>query len=146
MARRHPVTERIDKVLDDLRLHNLPVTMQTIMVNAKKRLTWSDFSSDEALEAVVRLHARRRLKALGYVIVDELENVREDFVDVTPDQYRAQIAVKREHVRYAIARLEADEAVHAFLTVKQETSDAPIYAGDFLEEIDSIYAEHGLTR
>lgn len=147
MARpRHPVTVRIDEAVDLLERHGQPLTLDDIRVNVKKRLTWNDFSSEEALDAVVDIRLARRLKDLGVVAVDaDGSGERKLFDDCTLAEFDEQITIKQRNVTYVANRLRVDKAVREFLAEKQAMADHPVTVGEFREQIEAIYAEHEMA-
>lgn len=142
---RHPVTIRIDEAVELLQKYGEPITLPSVKTNAKRRLTWADFSSDEALDAVVDQRLSKRLKELGIVIVDAEEGERKLFDDCTLVEFDEQIAVKQRNVTYVSNRLRADKAVREFLAEKQAMAEEPLRIGDFRDDVDSIYAAHGFA-
>lgn len=142
---RHPVTVRIDDAVSLLQRYGQPLTIDNIVTNAKQKLTYSDFSSEEACEAMIRLRAPGRLKALGLSIVDSETYAREEFEECTDEQFAERIEVKERNVRHVQRHLAADRAVAEFLAAKHEQHGRPVTVGEFLSEIDAIYAEHGVA-
>lgn len=146
---RHPVSLRVDEAISLLERHEVEVTPEAIRVNVKKSLTWADFSSEEALDAVIDRHMASRLKARGFVITDatprEGGRARKDFWAVSTDEFAEQLRIKRESSRYDQNRIAADEAVLSFLREQEKTFGYEVYPGLFHAEIDRIYAMHGLA-
>jgi hypothetical protein len=146
---RHPVSVRIDDAIALLRRHSHDVTPSAIRVNVKKALTWADFSSEEALDAVIDRHLPARFKAHGYIITDSTPRdggrERKDFWSASPDEFEEQIRVKRESNRYDLTRLKADEAILTLLREKEKELGYEVYPGLFHAEIDRIYAMHHVS-
>lgn len=146
---RHPVSLRVDEAIDTLERYEQEVTPDAIRTNVKKALTWADFSSEEALDAVIDRHVPSRLKARGYRISDsaprEGGRERKVFWEMSADEWAEQVRIKRDSNRYDQTRLAADEAVLTFLREKEKELGYEPYAGLFRDDIGRIYSMHGIT-
>lgn len=142
---RHPVTVRIDDAVSMLQRYGQPLTIENIVTNAKKALTYADFSSEEACEAMIRLRAPGRLRTLGLSIVDSETFEREEFEECTDEQFAERIEVKERNLRHVQRNLAADRAVAEYLAVMHEQHGRPVTVGEFREAIDAIYAEYGVA-
>lgn len=141
----HPVTRRIDEAVALLERWQRPVSVHNVIVNAKKKLTYSDFSSDEACDAVLRVRVRSRLRTLGYSIADAETHEQRQLDDCTYSEFCERVKIKRENAQHVERSLEADEAVAEFLAVKREQLGREITVGDFADEIEAIYADFELA-
>lgn len=146
---RHPVSLRVDEAIDLLEQWGQQVAIEGIRANVRRKLTWADFSSDEAIDAVIDRHAVPRLKARGYIVSDSTPRTggreRKLFWSATPDELGEQLRLKRESARYDENRIRADEAIIAFLRAKRDELGYEVYPGLFDADIERIYAMHGLS-
>lgn len=143
-ATRHPVTRRIDEAIDLLERVGHPVTPGAVRVNVKKRITYTDLTPDEMLEAAIDQRLDRRLKARGYMILDETTRVRGLGLNADVDELDAQLRLQDENVTYVVNSRDALRAVVKFLRAKQAATGAPVRASDFYDEVVAIYEAHGI--
>jgi hypothetical protein len=146
--KRHPVTQRIDEAVE-LRVEwERPVTPGAIREYVKNNLRHADFTSDEAMEAVIDRYLVPRLKSLGYIIATEEEGAERErklMDDCTVSEFSKQVEIKQRNVENVRNRFKADRAVEEFLLQKQEMAGRDLTVGEFADAVTSIYAEHGIA-
>ena len=142
---RHPVTRCIDEAVALLQKHGVPITLGAVRINVKKHLTWADLPSDQVLNDVIDLRLPSRLRQLGFVITDEDSRTRQEFKECTASDWRTEVEFKERNASLVNQRLEVDQEVLNFLEAKESENGQPVKAGDFIEEIEAIYEEHGVA-
>lgn len=142
---RHPVTTQIDAAIDLLERHGEPVTPEAVKRNVTPRLTWADWSPNEAADEALDRRIPRRMKERGYIIADSVSRERKDFWRSTVAELEEQIRIKKESSRFDVNRLRADEAIVAFLKEQEQAFGYEVYPGLFHADIDRIYRMHGIA-
>ena len=138
---RHPLTQAIDTSVDARIAAGLPVSVglvsQDLVTTVPAALMLTEFGR------LVQGRVNARLKARGQKIVDDQTWQRATDVDVTDVEFKTTVSIKAENLRRVQRRLQADQAVEAFLDAQALTLGRSVTMGEFESQIDSIYAGYG---
>ena len=88
-----------------------------------------------------------RLKSQGYIINSEDEEGRRErklMEDCTVSEFSVQVEIKQRNLHHVREHFKADRAVEEFLLEKRDLFGREVTVGEFTDEIDRIYAEHGV--
>lgn len=149
MPRKHPVTQRIEEAIALIERVGGEITPTAVRANVEPKLTWQDWSPEEASGEALEVRIARYLRSNGYVIADaaprEGGRVRKDYWDALVSELEEQIEVKEKSNTYDRNRIKAEKAVITFLRSKEAELGYEPYPGLFHAEIDRIYSMHSVT-
>lgn len=137
----HPIMQKIDDAIDFHEAHKISVDVDAITSNAAGRISGKAMLIyfDQLLSDWVR----RRLGARGYLVSDELTFERKLAVEMTSSEFGNQVLVKEANERAIKARLKADHAVQKFLGAERLRLGREVTIGEFLPQVEKIYARFG---
>lgn len=140
----NPVHEVIIAAKEKTERYGLPVTPDNVRAN----IDYSALTIGDAVEATRRYTNSQVavvLKSQGFVITDTATRERKDFWQSTRSELGEQLRLKVESATYDSNRILADKAMLALLEEKERELGYEPYAGLFRDEIDRIYAMHGVS-
>lgn len=150
MARpKHPVTARIYEAIDLLDRNGMEVTPAAVKINVQKKITWADWTPEEASEEALEQRIARCFRDRGMAITDSAPRPggrpRKEFWSSLVSELQEWVRIKEESVTYDRNRIKAEKAVIAFLREKESELGYEPYPGLFHAEIDRIYAMHHIA-
>lgn len=144
MPRNAAARKLIAQAMERIERHGLPMSTQ----NVKANVCIDDFTLREirdGMEHNVNALIPVVMKEQGFVITDERTRERKSFWQATADELDEQLRLKTEGSRFDRQRIACDEAVIAFLREKEKDFGYEVYPELFQDDIDRIYAMHGLS-
>lgn len=143
---KHPVTQRIYEAIDLLERNNMEVTPASVKINVAGKLTWADWTPEEASDEALTQRIVRAFRERGMAITDsaprEGGRPRKEFWSSLVSELEEQVRIKEESATYDRNRIKAEKAVITFLREKESELGYEPYPGLFHAEIDRIYAMH----
>lgn len=138
-----PVSAAIDTAIARLQKFGVAITLDNIVTEARKHLTFADFSSDEAVDALLRSRVPGRLR--GHVIADHHTHERVQHDEARIPDLEVQLRICEVSSDRDQTSLAAKKAELAFLRVKRNELGYEPWPGLFRDEIDRIYRMHGCS-
>lgn len=149
MGVKHPITQRIEEAVELIERVNGEITPSAIKVNVEPKITWADWTPEEAASEALDARIARWLRGAGYVIADaaprEGGRVREGFWTTPVSKLEEQQQIRAKSIGFDKRRAEAEQMVITFLREKERELAYEPYAELFHDEIARIYSMYGMA-
>lgn len=133
----HPITRIIDRSIESRQKSDRELSVTTITDDVARRVPMHVIH--QYLPNLLRELVRLRMVQRGLYIADDVTYERKTDINMTDEEFAAQVRVKNRNVRRARRALRLDRNVRDFLADQARLKGRSVTMGEFEKEIDAMY-------